>query len=112
MPLSLHAGCPTARRRCSSRPPRPTPPRPSAEARGSSEQGEAPPEPASAADVVAGVVGRRLDQLDATFLATLDGYIGGAGERGASEVAGAGCWLDGPPLGRGDRADCVWMPTR
>lgn len=64
-------------------------PHPPAEARSSSEQGGAPPAPASAAEVVAGVVGRRLDQLDATFLATLDGYIGGAGERGASEVAGA-----------------------
>lgn len=37
-------------------------------------------------------MGRRLEQLDTTFLATLDGYIRGASERGAADVAGALGW--------------------
>jgi hypothetical protein len=44
----------------------------------------------AAAAVVRSVVSVRLEQLDATFLATLDAYIRGAAEKGASDVAG-GC---------------------
>lgn len=40
-------------------------------------------------EVVAAVVGPRLEQLDGTFLATLDGYIAGAQDKGATDVAGA-----------------------
>jgi hypothetical protein len=39
--------------------------------------------------VVSHVVGKRLEQLDSTFLATLDGYMQGAREKGAADVAGA-----------------------
>ncbi|PSC68405.1 SET domain-containing [Micractinium conductrix] len=46
------------------------------------------PEPGSTpADVVAAAVGSRLEALDTTFLATLDGYIDGAAQRGASDIA-------------------------
>lgn len=39
------------------------------------------------------MVGRHLEQLDSSFLSTLDAYIQGAGDRGAADVAGAqgGC---------------------
>ncbi|KAI7842787.1 hypothetical protein COHA_003533 [Chlorella ohadii] len=40
-----------------------------------------------AAAAVAAAVGRRLEQMDGTFLATLDSYIQGASDRGAAEVA-------------------------
>ncbi|EFN50903.1 hypothetical protein CHLNCDRAFT_55451 [Chlorella variabilis] len=41
----------------------------------------------SLADVVGAAVGRRMEELDATFLATLDGYIRGASDKGAADVA-------------------------
>ncbi|KAL4855125.1 Granule-bound starch synthase 2 [Chlorella vulgaris] len=41
----------------------------------------------AAAAVVRSVVSVRLEQLDATFLATLDAYIRGAAEKGAADVA-------------------------
>lgn len=37
------------------------------------------------------VVGQRLEQLDSTFLATLDSYLQGARDEGAADVAGARC---------------------
>jgi hypothetical protein len=43
----------------------------------------------SPAAVVRGAVGRRLDELDSSFLATLDAYIQGAADKCAHDVAGA-----------------------
>lgn len=41
----------------------------------------------SPGEVVSAVVGRHLEQLDSSFLSTLDAYIQGAGDRGAADVA-------------------------
>ena len=50
--------------------------------------------------MVGAAVGRRMEELDATFLATLDGYIRGASDKGAADVAG-GAWRGegGGPVG-------------
>ena len=55
---------------------------------GQDEGGQAQPATGGAAAAVAAAVGRRLELMDGTFLATLDGYIQGASDKGAAEVAG------------------------
>lgn len=61
------------------------------QAEGQEEGGQGQPAASGgAAAAVATAVGRRLEQMDGTFLATLDSYIQGASDRGAAEVAG-GC---------------------
>ena len=66
------------------------------EGQGEGQQAQRVPGGGGAAAAVAAAVGSRLEQLDGTFLATLDGYIQGASDKGAAEVAGG--WQDG---GRG-----------
>lgn len=55
---------------------------------GQDEGGQAQAATGGAAAAVAAAVGRRLELMDGTFLATLDGYIQGASDKGAAEVAG------------------------
>lgn len=54
---------------------------------GQDEGGQAQAATGGAAAAVAAAVGRRLELMDGTFLATLDGYIQGASDKGAAEVA-------------------------
>lgn len=69
------------------------------EEEGGKEGGRAPGGGGAAA-AVAAAVGSRLEQLDGTFLATLDGYIQGASDKGAAEVAGR--WGQGCGCGSGE----------
>lgn len=70
----------------------------------------------SPAAVVREAVGRRLDELDSSFLTTLDAYIQGAADKDAHDVAGAqrrcAAPLPLPPCAAGAARVCACSPIR